>query len=166
MKVTRRTRTKDLLFFINEENFENFLELVPSVPFAKKNLIEFTIKEFSEIIIDEKKYCEKLLLSSRKALVSFGKLKDFRQQMKAITKHIEKFNIRQNADEFAAANGIPFPSSSQRMLLTVCKFFCCKSFEDAEQHTIAEYLLILQDTSTDIMYQKNYSRIINNKQKR
>lgn len=166
MIVTRHTRTKDILFLINEENFENFLELVPSVPFTKKRLIEFTIKEFSEIIIDEKKYCEELLLSSRKALVSFGKLKDFRQQMKAITKHIEKFNIRQNADEFAAANGVPFPSPPQRMLLTVCKFFGCKSFEEAEQHTIAEYLLILQDTSTDIMYQKNYSRIINNKQKR
>lgn len=158
MRVTKWTRTKTVLPYLTKENFDLLLEKVPEHK-LKKDIISMRIKEFAEIIMDEDSHIEKYLKSFF-AFTAFGKLKTYRRQMKEIMDFIKRYEIKQTQEEKMAAIGIEFPDVVSRMLITVTKFFGLKSFDEAMKVPLSSYLMILQEESSSIRYQRAYSDII------
>lgn len=165
MQITKRTKLKHLLpLLADKERIDSVLEQIDEYP-LKKDVISMTVGEFSEIVLEEEKFISDLLRPNERVYKALGRLKNYKRQMKQLLDWIKKFNVKQSADEKQAAIGIDFPGMMSRMLLTVTQYFGLKSFKEAESVPLADWLLILQDQSTSIQYQRNYNKLIEMKNK-
>lgn len=163
MKITKRTKTRDVLPLLTQDTLKELLEKVPAVPLDKP-LITLTVGEFGEIVEDEETYIGKLL-KHRKALKAFGLLKQYKQEIEAISKFFKLYDVRKTADESNAAVGIKFPNLGQRMLIDCVKWFHLNSMEEAEKVKLSAWLTMWQDEAANALYQRNYSKILEQKHK-
>lgn len=162
MKITKKTRVKELLPLLTEHRMERLLRDIPEYP-LDKSILSMTIGEFADILLDEESYILTLLRPNERAWKAFGRLKVFRREMEEISKWMKKYEIKQSEEEKRAAIGIEFPDFIAKILITVVQFFGLHSFKEAEQIPLADYLIILQEQSSSIRYQRNYSKIIEQK---
>ena len=163
MKITKRTKTRAVLPLLTQDTLKELLEKVPAVPLDKP-LLSMTVGEFGEIIEDEETYIVKLL-KHRKALKAFGLLKQYRQEIEAISKFFKLYDVRKTADESNAAIGVRFPNFGQRMLIDCVKWFHLNKMEDAEKVKLSAWLTMWQDEAANALYQRNYSKILEQKHK-
>lgn len=163
MKITKRTKTRDVLPLLTQDTLKELLEKVPAIP-LKKPLLSMTVGEFGEIIEDEETYIAKLL-KHRKALKAFGRLKQYKQEIEAISKFFKLYDVRRTADESNAAVGIKFPNLGQRMLIDCVKWFHLNSMEEAEKVKLSAWLTMWQDEAANALYQRNYTKILEQKSK-
>lgn len=163
MKITKRTKTKDVLPLLTQDTLKELLEKVPAVPLDKP-LITLTVGEFGEMVEDEETYIGKLL-KHRKALKAFGRLKQYKQEIEAISKFFKLYETTKTQEETSAALNIKFPSFSQRILIDCVKWFHLKSMEEAEKIKISEWLTMWQDEASSALYQHNYSKLLEQKNK-
>lgn len=164
MLITKRTRVKDLLPLLTEKRMEYLLERIQEYP-LEKSILSMTIGEFAEILMDEQAYILTLLNPRERAWKAFGQLKSFKRQMEEVSNFMKKYEIKQTEDEKRAAINIEFPDFIAKMLITATQFFNLHSFKEAEQVPLADYLVILQDQSSAVKYQRNYSKLIEQKSK-
>lgn len=163
MKITKRTKTKDVLPLLTQDTLKELLEKVPAVPLDKP-LITLTVGEFGEMVEDEETYIAKLL-KHRKALKAFGLLKQYKEEMEALSRFFKLYETKKTQEENAASNGIIFPNLAQRMLIDVVKWFHLNNTEAAEKIKVSEWLLIWQDEAASALYQHNYQKILEQKNK-
>lgn len=163
MKITKHTKTRDVLPLLTQDTLKELLEKVPAVPLDKP-LITLTVGEFGEMVEDEETYIGKLL-KHRKALKAFGRLKQYKQEIEAISKFFKLYDVRKTADESNAAVGIKFPNLGQRMLIDCVKWFHLNSMEEAEKVKLSAWLTMWQDEAANALYQRNYSKILEQKHK-
>lgn len=165
MQITKRTRLRKVLpLLIDKERVDTLIDSVDEYP-LKKKIISMTVGEFIDLVTDEDKFISSLLNPRERAYKALGRLKAYKNQMKALFDWMKKLQVKQSQDEKQAAIGVDFPDMCSRMLLVVTEYFHLKSFKEAEKVPLADYLLILQDQSTSIQYQRNYSRLIEMKNK-
>ena len=161
MKLTNKTHTKDVLPLLTKELLEEILEKVPAVPLDKP-LLSLTVGEFGEIIEDEETYIVKLL-KHRKALKAFGRLKQYKQEIEAISKFFKLYDYQKTQEETRAATNIKFPSFGQRMIIDVVKWFGLHSTREAEKITVGEWLTFWMDEAANMLYQRNYQKLLEQK---
>ena len=162
MKITRRTRVKDILFLLTEKRMEYLLDNIQEYP-LDKSILSMTIGEFAEILLDEQAYVMKILSPRERAYKAFGRLRTFKREMQDVSNFMKRYEIKQTEDEKRAAVGVDFPDFIAKILITVTQFFNLHSFKEAEQIPLADYLIILQEQSSSIRYQRNYSKIVEQK---
>ena len=163
MKIDQHTKTKDILPLLTKELLEELLEKVPAIP-LKKPLLAMTVGEFGEIVEDEDAFVVKLL-KHRKALKSFGRLKQYKQEMEALAGFLKRFNTKRTQEEEAAAKGVLFPNMAQRMLIDVVKWFHLNDTKAAEKIKVSEWLTLWQDEAANMLYQRQYMNIMDAKSK-
>lgn len=164
MKITKHTRTKDIIPLLNEERLKELLEQIPSFP-LEKSVMAMTIREFSDILTDEQEFLKKIL-SCRKAFKAFGKLKSYKVQIENISKFMKMYDHHRTKEEEDAARGIVFPEFSVRMMADAVKFFNLHSFEEAEKVTISEWLTLFQIEASQTLLAYRYQKIIEAKQRK
>lgn len=163
MKITHKTLTKDILPLLSEDSFKELLEKVPSVP-LKKPILSMTVGEFSEIVESEELYIANIL-KTRKALKAFGMLKQYKQEMEALSGFIKRFDTKRSPEEEAAAKGVLFPSFIQRILIDCVNWFHLNSMKEAEKVKLSEWLTFWQNEAANMLYQRNYMSIMDAKHK-
>lgn len=157
MLITKRTKTRDVLPFVTDkEVMDRILDAVEEVP-LDKSLIEMTIAEFAETM--EEGYMASLL-NEKYAWKAFGKIKSFKRQTEEIGKFLKMNELKPSKDQESAAIGVVFPSFEEQMLLTVCEYFHLRSFDEAENVKMSNYMLIQQKQSADAKFQHQYNKII------
>lgn len=164
MRITKKTKTRDILPLLTKERLDDLLEQVEPIP-LDKSVLSMTITEFNDVINDEETLLLGLIKHNRKALQFLGKLKSFRNQMQSLNSFFKKLEVKQSPEETAAAKGVMFPDIIQKMLITCCSFFHLNSFEEAEKCTVGSYMLIYQNEAANAIYQRKYNEIIETKQK-
>ena len=164
MLITKRTRVKDVLPLLNENNMEKFLDIIPPQP-LNTPILSLTIGDFADIILDEESYIKTLLQPRNRAYLAFGQLKQFRIEMKNLTDYLNKMQVKQTPDEIQASRGIEQVDFIGRMLIDVTKFFNLHSFTEAENIKLSDYILILKDNVANAQYQRNFSKILEQKSK-
>lgn len=161
MKITKRTKTKDILPLLTQDTLKELLEKVPAMP-LKKPVLAMTVGEFGEIVEDEDAFVAKLL-KHRKALKAFGLLKQYKQEMEALAKFFKLYDTKKSQEETAAAKGIIFPNLAQRMLIDVVKWFNLNNTEAAEKVKLSDWLTFWMDEASSALYQRNYQKILEQK---
>lgn len=166
MRITEKTRTSKVLSLLTIDNIRELTERddIQPVPFSDKSIISMTIEEFADVT-DENSVIE-MLLKEEYFLDFIGKLKDYKQQLTAITEYMKRFELKQTKEEKAASVGIEFPTLIQSMLIRCCTFFRLHSFQEAQMCKIADYLLILQNDYATNKFQRNYQKIIENNRRK
>ena len=165
MEITKKTRVKEVLpLLLNEGMMDKILEDIEEYP-LEKPILSLTIGEFSEIVLDEQSFVKKIMKPNERAYIAFGRLKSFKKEMEQLMKYIQKFQVKQSSEEKQAAINIDFPDFLSKILLTTTQFFGLHSFQEAEAIPLADYILILKDQVSSIQYQRNYSKIMEQKSK-
>ena len=164
MKITHKTKTVDILPLLDDNNIKDFLSQIPSYP-LEKSIMSMTIKQFSDILTDEETFIKKLL-NQKRALVAFGMLNEYKKQIEDIAKFMKLYDYKRSQDEEQATKGIVFPDFSIRMLADCVKFFHLKSFDEAENCKVSDWLTIFQIEAANTLLQHNYNKIVEDKQKR
>lgn len=164
MRITKKTKTKDILPLLTAKRLEELLELVPECD--NKSIFSMTIGEFGNFINDEESFISDFLAKEKNALKAFGTIKAWRNQMKYLTTFIKKFEVPKTQEETSAANGILFPNFVMRMLLTCASFFGLHSLKEAESIPVSDWVAVFQDEASRAQYQAKYNKIIEQKNKR
>ena len=165
MKITYKTKTKDVLplLMFNPEKMEWLIEQVPEVDY--KSVTSMTVAEFADLTEDEAAYIEKHILSEKRALNAFGKLKSLKRQMDELSKYLKLLSVEQTPDEKAAQRGVKSPTFIQNMMIDLVEFFGLSSFDEAEKRTVAEWIMIFQQKAAEAKVQRNLSKIWEQKNK-
>ena len=150
MKITKKTRTKDIEPLLNDERIRELTESVPAVP-LKRPLLKMTCGEFIEAL--DEAYILRFLREKR-ALTAFGRCREYLSQLEQITAYIRRFEIEQTADEKAAAKGVSFPSLGERILV-----------ECVKRLPLTDWLLIVKSEGSAAKYQHRLSQIQSRKTK-
>ena len=161
IKITKRTKTKDIIPLLNAENIERLLDAVPEYP-LETAIFSMEIRTFADILTDEQSFIESLL-SDRKALVAFGRLKEYRKEIQQFTAFIKQFDFKESSEEQQAKRGIQFPDMAMRMLTDVTRFFGLKSFDDAERMKVSDWLAVFQNDAASALYQRKLNDIYKKK---
>ena len=161
MRITKWTKTRNILPLLDKEGLEAVLDAVSPVP-LKRPLLSMTVGEVAEIFDDPGTYMA-LILSERRALKAFGRLKQFNTEVDGISKFIKMYDTKKSQEEEQAARGIVFPTMSQRMLLDCVQFFHLHSMKEAEKVPFADWLTFFQNEASSAKFQRAYSKIIEQK---
>ena len=164
MKITYKTKTKDLLPLISEYNFQQLMDLMPEVEY--KSIYSMTIAEFADIMDDEAKYIEdNILKKEKRAIDCFGKIKHLQAQMKRFGDFMKKYDIPSSSEEKNARQGIVFPSFVQSILTDLVEFFHLRSFDQAEKYHLSDWLMIWQKRASESIYQYKLNKAYEQKNK-
>lgn len=164
MKITRRTRVKDLLPLLTEKRMKYLLDNIQEYP-LERPILSMTIGEFAEIIFDQEAYIKKILRPHRKAYVAFGQLKSFKRQMEEVSKIFEKMQVKHTAIEKQAMIGVNFIPFIGNLLLLAVRTFHLHSIKEAESIPLSDIIIVMQDNFSSLQYQRNYSRIMEDQYK-
>lgn len=162
MKIDRHTKTKDILPLLTKERIEDLLGKVSPVP-VKRTLWEMTIEEFSEVV--DGTWFEKIFVKEKRFLNAMGMYKTMYTDLENFGKYVESFKVKKTAEEKAAAEGIDFPDLPTRMCIDIVRFFSLHSFEEAEKHSVTDWLVIYQDEASSAIFQRRHSDIMAAKRK-
>ncbi len=165
MFVTKKTRVKDLTPFLNNQDKVNeLIDLFPEYP-LKKDVLQMTVGEFCNLYINEEEYLNDILKPRERAYIAFGRLKSYRNQMNSLADYFKRFEIKLTQEEKAASIGVDMPDMPERILLDCVKAYHLHSTKEAEDLPITDWILVLKDQSSNARYQRNYSKIIEQKSK-
>lgn len=163
IKINWKTKTKDILPLLNAENIERLLDAVPEYPLETAVLL-MKIKQFASILEDEESFISQLL-NEKRALVAFGRLKSYKRQIEEFANFIKLYDFKEDNDEAQAKKGIVFPKMSMRMLSDCVRYFHLKSFDEAEDYTVSQWLAIFQEDAANALYQRRLHEIYEKKSK-
>lgn len=172
MRVTKRTRTRAVLPLLTGDKLVKALEDIKPIQ-LKKQVLEMTLGEFIEAMSPD--YVMRFS-KERRAYMALGKIRQFRDEMEAIAKLMNRYQVRQTDDERMAALGIAFPTTPERMLLDVqTRLGLCRLSRapwpvrmwqrSAEEVTVSEYLIILKEQGSQAQYQRKFAKIQETKRK-
>lgn len=145
---------------MSKEDIEEVMKQIDEVP-LEKNIFDMTIGEFIELAKDETSFIERIITKEKYLFNALGKLKSYQRQMTQLTNLLKMYDVKQSKEEKQAAIGVVFPDFDDKMLLTVTKFFSLHSFDEARKVKLVDYLVVFQDEASSMLYQRNYSNIIN-----
>lgn len=155
MKITRRTRTKDIAPLMNEERMRQLAEDVPAVPLDTP-LLSMTCGEFIEAL-DEAFVTS--FFREKRALRAFGKYREYLSELEEITRYLKRYEVEQSSEEKAASVGVRFPSLAERILLDTVRFYGLHSTAEAERMPVTDWLLVVKSEGAAAQYQHNLSKL-------
>lgn len=162
MKITRRTKMREILPLLNDERIAMLSDKVAACPLAKP-LLSMTCGEFIEAL--DERYAMSFFGSNERVCVAFGRYKQYIAEMQQVTAYLQRYEVEQEADEKAAANGVDFPSMQERILLDCVRHYNLHSTAEAERLPIADWLLCVKSEGAAAQYQRKLSKIRQNKAK-
>ena len=164
IKITKRTKTKDILPLLNEDSFKRLLDSVPEHP-LETSVFSMRIRTFAEILENETDFIASLL-SHKRLLVAVGRVKEYKKEVENLSNFLKRYDYQQTSEEKQASQGILYPTMSQRMLTDCVRFFNLKSFEEAEEKTVSDWLTVFQSDAAAALYQRKLHEAFEKKMKK
>ena len=158
MKITKRTRTKAVLSNLDEKRLEELCKVVERD--KDTSLYAMSVAEFAEVA--DGTFFENLFRKEKRLVKAIAKYKAVKEDMEQFGEYLSSLQPPKTKEEKVASEGIDFPSLPERMCIDLVKFFSLHSFDEAEKHTIAEWLVIHKDEATSALYQRRHSEIVAN----
>lgn len=174
MRLTSRTRTREIFPLLNEDRLAFILDRVPAVP-LKKPVISMTVGEYVEAL--DPKHALKVM-GHRRAFVALGRLKQFRKEMEEVARWLEAHSLPAEPSDTAAMAGVDFPTAQESILLETREAFGLPRLDStgriarwfgvygAADIPLAEYLLTLKGKVAGAKFDRNRSRQMEAQMKR
>ena len=156
MNITRHTTTDEVLNVLTSEQVEQVIAKIPAYP-LKVPFYAMTIGDYLKCTMDGQYLWT--LVADKMAYKTFGRLRQFRSECENLAKYLKRYEVEQSEDERRAAFGVPFPSSTERLLTTCVKYYHLHSTAEAEKLPLSDYIVAYKDQMSDAMYQRNLAKI-------
>lgn len=180
MKITKHTPLNDVIYFMTTERWSQILDMVSDQDIALQgwqSIKSHTLGEFIKLSQAlEKKDLNYIIsiffVTSRKwyqrpkmpTLWEVAiRLKWLFRELEDVNKFFESLQIKQDADEKQAGNGINFLNSYMSMLIFAQQKFFLHSLEDAEKIKLSEYMAMKKNEVDGIKHQRNLQKIYQQK---
>lgn len=180
MKITKQTPLNEVIYFMTTERWTQIIDLVSDQDISLQgwqSIKSRTLGEFIELsnalekkdlsfIIDtffvtERKWYQRPKMTTLWEVAI--RLKWLFREFEEINKFFESLQIKQDADEKQAGNGINFLNSYMSMLIFAQQKFFLHSLEDAEKVKLSEYMALKKNEVDGIKYQRNLQKIYQQK---
>lgn len=155
MKITRETTTDEVLNVLSD-HIEQVIAKIPAYP-LKVPFYAMPIGDYLKCTMDGQYLWT--LVADKMAYKTFGRLRQFRSECENLAKYLKRYEVEQTEDERRAAFGVPFPSSTERILTTCVKYYHLHSTAEAEKLPLSDYIVAYKDQMSDAMYQRNLAKI-------
>lgn len=180
MKITKHTPLNEVIYFMTAERWSAILDQVSDQDINMqgwRSLESYTLGEFIKLSQAlEKKDLNYIIsiffVTSRKwyqqpkmpTLWEVAvRLKWLFREFEEINKFFEELQIKQDADEKQAGQGINFLSPYMLMLIFAQQKFFLHSIKDAENVELSEYMAIKKNDVDIIKHQRNLQKIYQQK---
>lgn len=166
MRITRRTRTRDILPLLYGSIAEEVLSRVPPVA-LRKPVVEMTVGEFCRVLSGEE---EARLLTQRNAIKALGQLKELRMQMEQMDKLLQMYSTQPDPTEAMALGAVTAkPTAEETLLLEAAEAFGLDRLERrgrwrnpwrpaAEDVPLAELLVVRKSKAAAAQYRAALQR--------
>ena len=180
MKITKHTPLNEVIYFMTTDRWSQILDLVTDQDISLQgwqSIKSHTLGEFIKLsqalekkdlsfIIDtffvtERKWYQRPKMPTLWEVAV--RLKWLFKEFDEINKFFESLQIKQDADEKQAGNGINFLNSYMSMLIFAQQKFFLHSLEDAEKVKLSEYMAMKKNEVDGIKYQRNLQKIYQQK---
>lgn len=180
MKITKQTPLNEVIYFMTAERWSAILDQVSDQDIALQewqSIKSYTLGEFIKLSQAlEKKDLNYIIsiffVTSRKwyqrpkmpTLWEVAvRLKWLFREFEEINKSFEEMNIKQDADEKQACQGINFLNPYMKMLVYAQQKFFLHSVDDAENIKLSNYMAVKKDEVDGIKHQRNLQKIYQQK---
>ena len=180
MKITKQTPLNEVIFFMTTERWSQIIDQVTDQDISLQgwqSIKSHTLGEFIKLSQAlEKKDLNFIIntffVTSRKwyqrpkmpTLWEVAvRLKWLFKELEDVNKFFEGLQIKQDADEKQAGNGINFLNPYVSMLIFAQQKFFLHSLEDAEKVKLSEYMAMKKNEVDGIKYQRNLQKIYQQK---
>ena len=154
MNITRHTTTDEVLNVLTSEQVEQVIAKIPAYP-LKVPFYAMTIGDYLKCTMDGQYLWT--LVADKMAYKTFGRLRQFRSDCENLAKYLKRYEVEQTEDERRAAFGVPFPSSTERLLTTCVKYYHLHSTAEAEKLPLSDYIVAYKDQMSDHAHSKSCS---------
>lgn len=165
MLITKKTKWKHIAPLINTTNFDKLLEQCPEHPLPRK-VIDLTCGEFIGLLENDNHIAEQVVGRPKLALVMLGRLRSLKRQMDEVRAYLTANEYQQDMMAEKAANGVKFPTPSERILLDVQQRYGLKSLNDAEKAPLTDYMLMVRDQTSRAKFEHNLNILQSRKYKK
>ena len=180
MKITKHTPLNEVIYFMTPERWAQIIDQVSDQDIALQGWQSIKSRTLGEFIklsdALEKKDLNYIIsiffVTSRKwyqrpkmpTLWEMAiRLKWLFRELEDVNKFFESLQIKQDADEKQAGNGINFLNPYVAMLIFAQQKFFLHSLEDAENVKLSEYMAMKKNEVDGIKYQRNLQKIYQQK---
>lgn len=180
MKITKHTPLNEVIYFMTTEKWSQILDLVSDQDINMqgwRSLESYTLGEFIKLsqalekkdlnyiisiffVMSRKWYQRPKMPTLWEVAV---RLKWLFREFEEINKFFEELQIKQDADEKQAGQGINFLSPYMLMLIFAQQKFFLHSIKDAENVELSEYMAIKKNDVDIIKHQRNLQKIYQQK---
>lgn len=180
MKITKQTPLNEVIYFMTTDRWSAILDQVSDQDISLQgwqSIKSHTLGEFIELsnalekkdlnFIIGKFFTPKLKWYQRPKMPTLWevavRLKWLFKEFEEINKSFEEMNIKQDADERQACQGINFLNPYKKMLVYAQQKFFLHSVDDAEKVKLSNYMAVKKDEVDGIKYQRNLQKIYQQK---
>lgn len=180
MKITKQTPLNEAIYFMTTDRWSAILDQVSDQDISLQgwqSIKSHTLGEFIELsnalekkdlnFIIDKYFTPKLKWYQRPKMPTLWevavRLKWLFNEFEEINKFFESLQIKQDADEKQAGQGISFLNPYVSMLIFAQQKFFLHSLDDAENVKLCDYMALKKNEVDGIKYQRNLQKIYQQK---
>lgn len=180
MKITKHTPLNEVIYFMTAERWSQILDQVSDQDIALQgwqSIKSHTLGEFIQLsqALEKKDlnyiisafFTSKLKWYQRPKMPTLWevavRLKWLFKEFEEVNKFFEGLQIKQDADEKQAGQGINFLNSYMSMLVFAQQKFFLHSIEEAENVKFCDYMALKKHEVDGIKYQRNLQKIYQQK---
>lgn len=166
MQITKKTKLSECVIFLNENDLNTIAEKVPDEYLSRyDSILSGTIGNFIRLMTGDQEFFKEYFFKEDKDITVYeyaARLKHLKAEIDRIIKYLNSLSVKQLPEEIQAAKGVSFPSFAENMLIYCQQKFFLKSFGDAENILLSEFILHKKYDLANQNYERNL-RVINDK---
>ena len=180
MKITKQTPLNAVIYFMTTERWAQIIDQVSDKDIALQgwqSIKSYTLGEFirlstalekkdlnyiiSIFFVESRKWYQRPKMPTLWEVAV--RLKWLFKEFDGINKFFEELQIKQDAEEIQACQGINFLNPYKKMLVYAQQKFFLHSVDDAENVKLSNYMAVKKDEVDAIKYQRNLQKIYQQK---
>jgi hypothetical protein len=169
MLITKKTKLSECSVFLTEEILSAISDKVPDDYLSKyDSILNGSIGDFIRLMTGDQDFFKQYFFNENKDVTVYeyaAKLKHLKKEIDKITTYLNSLSVKQTPEEIAAAKGVLFPKFAENMLVYCQQKFFLRSFKEAEDISLSEFILHKKTDLANQNYERNLRAINDRKQK-
>jgi hypothetical protein len=169
MLITKKTKLSECSIFLTEEILNVISEKVPDEYLSRyDSILKGSIGDFIRLMTGDQDFFKQYFFNENKDVTVYeyaAKLKHLKQEIDKIINYLNSLSVKQAPEEIQAAKGVAFPKFAESMLVYSQQKFFLRSFKEAEEISLSEFILHKKTDLANQNYERNLRMINDRKQK-
>lgn len=169
MLITKSTKLKDCNVFLKEEDLNVIADKVPVEYLSKYNsILSGSVGNFIRLITGDQEFFKDYFFKENSNITVYeyaARLKHLKLEVDKIVKYLNSLSVAQTDEEIQSSKGVSFPKFEENMLIYCQQKFFCRSFREAEEILLSEFILHKKADLATAKYERNIRSLRERKQK-